>query len=100
MFLLSENFAYEYIIVEYISSPKEGEEYYLPVQFREALVAYLAWKDIASIPSKTHVNNANVGMRRREFYNERRLANARFKPYYSQDAYELSLESTRLTVKS
>jgi hypothetical protein len=100
--LLNENFYYDYLMVEYIGSPeaKEGQDYYIPMQFREAMISYLAWKDIASIPSKTHVNNANVGMRRREFYNERRLANARFKPYYSQEAYNLSLEMTRLTVKA
>lgn len=98
--LLGDNFSYDYIILEYISSPKEGEDYYIPMQFREALIAFLAWKDIANIPSKTHVNNANVGMRRTDFNNERRLANARFKPFYKDEAYNLSLESTRMTVKS
>ncbi len=97
--LLNENFGYDYLMVEYVASPKQGETYYVPIQFKEAIIAYLRWKDIISIPSKTHVNNANVGMRRHEYFNERRLANARYNPVDLIDAYEWNLQQQRLTVK-
>lgn len=98
--LLDENFQYDYVMLEYISSPKEGEVYYIPVQFKEAVVTGLAWKDVRSMPSKTHVNNSNVATRRREFFNERRLAWARYRPFSLQQAYEWSLQNQRMTVKA
>lgn len=98
--LLDENFFYEYIIIEYVSSPKEGEEYYVPIVFREALIAYLAWTDIRSMPSSRRGNLGDKRDRRHEFYNERRLAQARYRPFYLDEAYQLSLEMTRMCVKA
>jgi hypothetical protein len=100
LIVLDVNFKYDYLILEYVSSPKEGQEYFVPFQFKEALIAYLAWKDIANLPVKTHVQNSNVDRRRREFFNERRLALARWNPFRSQDAHNLNLESNRLTIKA
>ncbi len=97
--LLNENFCYEYIMLEYVSSPSQDQVYYVPIQFKEAMIAGIAWKDIKSIPSKTHVNNANVAMRRHEFYNERRLAWARYRPFNLWDAYNWAQENVRMTVK-
>lgn len=97
--VLSEGFGYEYIMLEYVSSPKVGGEYYVPIQFKEAVIAYLRWKDVISIPSKTHVNNASLEMRRRDYYNERRLAIARFDPVILPDLYEWNLQNQRLTIK-
>lgn len=98
--VLSENFSYDYVMLEYTASPVEGGEYYLPIQFKEAVIAYLSWKDIKSIPAKTHVQNNNVSGRRRDFYNERRLAVARYDPINLPDLYQWNLENQRLTVKA
>lgn len=98
--LLSEDFIYQYIVLEYVASPDEGQTYMVPRQFREALIAWMRWMDINSIPAKTHVMNANVAMRRRDFFNERRIALSRWRPWDLEDAYQRSLRDTRLTVKS
>lgn len=98
--VLSENFCYPYVMLEYTSCPKEGGEYYLPVQFKEAVISYLRWKDKISTPSKTHVDNASLGARRHEFFNDRRLAIARFDPVNLPDLYQWNLENQRLTVKA
>lgn len=98
--VLSENFSYEYVILEYTASPVPGGEYYIPIQFKEAVVAYLRWKDIISVPAKTHVHNSNVGMRRHDFFNERRLAIARYDPVVLPDLYQWNLETQRLCVKA
>ena len=50
--------------------------------------------------SKFHAQLGEKRDRKHEFYNERRLANARYRPFYLDEAYELALESTRLTVKT
>jgi hypothetical protein len=98
--VLSENFSYPYVMLEYVSSPSVGGDYYVPIQFKEAVIAYLRWKDIISIPVKTRPQQANVEMRRRDFYNERRLAISRYNPVRLPELYEWSLQNQRLTVKA
>lgn len=98
--LLNEDFQYEYLMLEYIASPQPGGEYYLPMQFREALISWMRWKDTQSIPSKTHVQNSNVGMRRHDYFEDRRKAIAKWKPIRKSEIYQSSQELTRLTVRS
>jgi len=98
--LLNQDFIYDYLLIEYVASPKEGEDYYIPIQFRQALIAWIGWQDINFIAAKTHVANANVNMRRHDFFNERRLAIAAYRPLYLQEAFEWSLENERLCIKS
>lgn len=98
--LLDQNFAYQYLMLEYVASPQEGQTYYIPIQFKQAVIAYLGWQDVQYTPSKTHVNNSNVQMRRREYYNQRRLGWARYRPFNLIEAYEWAQTNTRLTVKT
>ncbi|OYY99572.1 MAG: hypothetical protein B7Y37_13860 [Sphingobacteriia bacterium 28-36-52] len=97
--VLNEHYGYDYLMVEYISSPQEGGDYKIPVQFREALIAYLGWQDIALLPNTRRGSYGDKEQRKRNFYNERRLANARYKPLYLEEAYELNLQMQRITVK-
>jgi hypothetical protein len=98
--LLDENFGYEYIMLEYVATPTNGQDYFLPVQFREALIAWLWWKDGNAKSVRSHMELGARRDWRHEFYNERRLANARYRPLYLEQAYELNLEMTRMTVKA
>lgn len=98
--LLSEDFIYPYICLEYVASPQEGEQYYVPIQFREALIAYLAWKDIQNKPASSHFNLGDKRDRRHEFYNQRRLARARWRPLHWEEAFQWSLRNTRLAIKA
>ena len=98
--VLSENFSYPYVMLEYVSSPTEGGDYYVPIQFKKAVVAYLAWNDIIDIPVKTHMMNASVDRRRRDYFNERRIAKLRYDPVNIPDLYEWDLQNQRLAVKS
>lgn len=98
--LLSQNFDYDYIMIEYLSSPNPDEQYMIPIVFREALISWLAWRDIASMPNTRRGTISDKAERKREFYNQRRQAMARFKPLYLSDAYEQNLEAQRLTVKA
>lgn len=98
--LLNEDFAYEYLMIEYVASPKEGEEYYLPMQFREALISWIRWKDAISTNVKTHVQNSSIGMRRKDYYNDRNIAIAKWKPFRIEQGYQASQEQTRLAIKT
>lgn len=98
--LLNERFRYDYLMLEYLQSPQEGQEYYLPVQFREALIAWIYWKDGNAKSIKTHMQLGNKRDWRHEFYNERRNAIARWKPIRKQEIYQASQNQTRLAVKT
>jgi hypothetical protein len=98
--LLSQNFDYDYVMIEYLSSPNPDEQYMIPLVFREALIAWLSWRDIASMPNTRRGSIGDKAERKREFYNQRRQAIARYKPLYLSDAYEQNLEAQRLTVKA
>lgn len=100
LILLDETFSYPYVMLEYVAAPQQGQQYYVPLQFKQAMISGIAWHDIMYIPVKTHVQNSNVAMRRKEFFNERRLAWARYRPLHLMEAYEWYLSSMRLTVKS
>ena len=97
--LLDEKFKYDYVMIEYVASPQQGQEYYVPVQFREALIAWLWWKDKRA----ANTNRGQVGLSRdakNDFFNERRNAIARWKPTRQLERYQASQEMTRLAVKS
>jgi hypothetical protein len=98
--LLNENFGYAYLMLEYLSAPQEGQQYYIPIQFKEAMIAGLAWLDIRSLPSSRRGNLGDKRDRRHEFYNQRRLGWARYRPFSLIEAYEWSLSNQRLSVKA
>lgn len=98
--VLSETFFFDYVCLEYVASPVPGGNYYIPIQFREALIAYMRWKDIVSMPSSSHMNMADKQYREKVFWNERKNARARYKPTYLEEAYQWNLVNQRLTVKA
>lgn len=98
--ILSESFQYDYVVLEYVPSPEEKGDYYVPIQFKEAVIAYLRWKDIISLPNSRKGTLGDKQMRRKDYYNERRLAIARFDPVNLSDAYEWNLTNQRLSIKS
>lgn len=98
--LLDEHYQLDYIMLEYVCSPQEGSEYYLPVQFREALIAWLAWRDIVNVPSSRKGNLGDKRDREHRFYNERKNAIARWKPSTILEKYQVSQEQSRLAVKT
>lgn len=98
--LLNEYFYYSYLMIEYLSSGNPDEPFRIPIQFREALLSFIAWRDIASMPSTRKGNLGDKRDRKQEFYNQRRIANAQFKPLYLMQAYEWNLDNQRMTVKA
>lgn len=97
--LLNQNFGREYIMLEYVCSPRQGVDYFMPVQFREALIAWMWWKDGNSKSVRSHMELGARRDWRHEFYNERRNAIARYKPIRQQEIYQASQQMTRLAVK-
>lgn len=97
--VLDENFMFDYVMLEYISSPQQGQDYYVPIQFKEAVISYLRWKDIISLPTSRKGSLGDKRDRRADYYNERRLAIARYDAVNLSDLYEWQLKNQRLGVK-
>lgn len=97
--ILNEHYHYDYLMVEYIATPTDGEDYFIPVQFREALIAWLGWKDIEFLPNTRKGTISDKETRKRNYFNARRIAGAKYKPLYLQDAYHQNLDNQRITVK-
>lgn len=97
--IIGQHFNRDYVMVECLASPAEGQDYYLPVQFREALIAWLWWKDSKAVG----VRKGRVGIMQQlkaDFYRERRNAIAQWKPSTILDKYQTSQEQSRLAIKT
>lgn len=97
--LLNQRFNRDYLMVEFLASPMEGQEYYIPIQFREAMIAWLWWKDSKAVATR----RGQIGIMRdlkSTFYRERANAIAQFKPSTILDQYQVSQEQSRLAVKT
>ena len=96
--LFDEHFHWDYVMIEYVASPQEGDNCSIPIQFREALIAWLWWKDNKVFSTK----RGQIGIQaelKKTYYNERRLGNARYRPLYLQDAYQIEVTNTRMAIK-
>jgi hypothetical protein len=98
--LLDEHYQDDYIMLEYVATPVEGGEYYLPVQFREALIAWLWWKDGKARPVASHMRLGAARDAKHEFYNERKNAIAQWKPSTIYEKYQVHQEMSRQAIKT
>jgi len=96
---LDNDFEYAYVVMEYLSSPADDVDYKIPVQVREAVLSYIAWRDIEMMPSSRRVNMGEKQLRRKEFYNQKRLARLRISPLTPWDANEVIRMGQKLVAK-
>lgn len=96
--IFGSDFSYTDIVLEYTALPKDGEKYFVPRIFRQALISWIAWNDIANMPIRRGVAQ-NIAQREARFYNERRLARARYRPFHLEEAHQWNIQSQRLTIK-
>ena len=97
--LLDRNFQYPQIVLEYISSPLMDDDYTLDFKAQEAMIAWLRWKDIQSLPSTRLVNISEKTMRQREYNMQKKLARKRIKPFRLQVAEQYFREGEKLGIK-
>jgi hypothetical protein len=101
LIVLGVNFTgYDYLILEYVCSLEPTNDYHIPAIFEQPLIDWIAWKSIANLPSTRKGNISDKQVRRHEYFNSRRLALARYKPFRINDALNIEREMTRLTIKS
>lgn len=97
--LLDLNHNYDSIVFMFIGGPDASEPYRVPGQFREAIIAWLRYMDIISMPSSRKGGIGDKQLRRQEWFNERRLAIASYKPLRLDQEYIWSIENQRYCIK-
>lgn len=97
---LDNEYSYQYVVLEYMSSPADDVDYKIPVQIREAVLAFIAWKDMEHLPLGRKASLGDKQLRRKEYYNQKRNANLRENPVMLWDANEVIRMGTKLVAKS
>ena len=97
---LNNDFPLTYIIMEYFSSPADDVDYKIPVQIKEAVLSFIAWRDIEMLPTGRRANLSEKQIRRKEFYNQKRLARLRVNPVTPWDANEVIRMGQKLVAKA
>lgn len=98
--VLDNSFPTDYVIMEYVAAPSEDCGYKVPVQAQEALIAWISWRDINQQAASRNVSIYDKERRRKEYYNQKRLARERIKPIRIQDIYNVSQDAIRLVPKT
>jgi hypothetical protein len=97
---LDNEYGYDYVVLEYLSSPEDDADYKIPVQIRESVLAFIAWKDIEHLPLGRRASLGDKQLRRKEYYNQKRNANLRENPVMLWDANEVIRMGSKLVAKS
>jgi hypothetical protein len=97
---LDNEYGYDYVVLEYLSSPADDADYKIPVQIRESVLAFIAWKDIEHLPLGRRASLGDKQLRRKEYYNQKRNANLRENPVMLWDANEVIRMGSKLVAKS
>jgi hypothetical protein len=100
LILLDNDYSYDYIILEYLSNPTQDTDLVIPIQAQEALIAWIRWKDIESMPASRRANQGEKITRKREYYRWRKIARARLNPLRLWDTNEVIRLNNNLVLKS
>ena len=96
---LGNDYDFTYVVLEYMSSPASDPDYKIPIQIREAVLSFIAWKDIEHLPLGRKASLGDKQLRRKEYYNQKRNANLRETPMFLWDANEVIRMGAKLAVK-
>lgn len=97
--LMDNQFPYGYIVLSYLAFPCE-DDFSVPYQAREALIAWMAWKDMATSPISTKVSLNEKVLRRREYYVQKMNAKKKINPLNLSDAGDIYRAGLRLVPKA
>jgi hypothetical protein len=98
--LLDNEFPETHVILEYLSSPAADEEYLIPIQVYECLIAWLGWKDVEMLPQSRRSNLSVIATRRKEFLRLKGLAKRRLNPLRLHEANDVIRLTNRISIRS
>lgn len=97
--VLGQDYQWPHVVLEYISAPEKNDDYSIPIQFQEAMIAWLAWRDIINIPSSNRSNRGMVQSAALQFKSQLALAKKMYRPFHLQQAEQYFREAQKLAIK-
>lgn len=98
--VLSPDFMFDNIILEYVSIPTPNSDYMIPSEFVETIISWCGWKDIEFSPSGRRANISEKEMRRKMFRTNKRHAINIMSDIKLSDLTEIIRQGSRLSIKS
>lgn len=93
LILFNDTYSHGYCILKYFATPTE-DDLMVPSDCREAMIAWIGWQDVA-------YGNPQLSLvRRKEYYNLKRLASMRIDPMNVDSLVDSTRRSVRLTPKA
>lgn len=99
LILLDNSFSYDYVILEYLSSPREDESFKVPIQVKEALISWIAWKDVQYKPMGRRFQEMSKDRRWMEYKREKTKAKRALNPVRLWEFNDLIRAGEVLAVK-
>lgn len=96
--LLNTDFPYAHVILKYISAPEQDGDYQIPIQFQEAMIAWLYWQEIQYMPAINKGSSSQKQQAAQNFSNQLKLARKMYKPIRVQDIALQAKEAQSYTV--
>lgn len=95
--LFNPGFSYSEIVLEYISSPEQDDDYTIDIKFQEPMISWLRWMEVAS---SKNVGLGEKQMRRKMYYNDLSRAKKYQKPFRLQEVEQGSRINSNLKLKA
>lgn len=95
--ILNPTFQYANIMLEYISSPEQDDDYTIDLQCQEAMIAWLYYRDNRG--RIRNIGEGQVQQLKRDWHDAKKLAKKRLKPFRLQEAEQVLREGAKLVVK-
>jgi len=100
LMLLGNGYCFDYVILEYLAAPDCNEEYEIPIQLQEAVIAWLGYKDIEFQAASRQVSQYDKQRRFKEYIRQKTLAKERMQPFRIQIANSYTRETIKMALKS
>lgn len=98
--VLSPEYPYDHVMLEYIPSPVANGDYLMPVLLREALISWIRWNDRRSLPAGRRSNLGQRQMDRKDFYDDLKMGKKLMKKFRLEEANDVIRLNNRLSVKA
>lgn len=99
LILLEPSFSYDYIVLEYLASPREDTEYKVPIQLKEALIAWIGYADIEYKVMGRKFQETSKAMRWKQYVRQKKKALRAINPVRMWEANDLIRAGEVLAVK-
>jgi hypothetical protein len=79
--LLNTNFTGDHLLLEYLASPEQCDDFQIPMEFEEAMIDWLSWQDVKHIPASSHFGRGDKNDRALAFRASRKKAWRDYRPF-------------------